>query len=107
MHIFKKISLFGVDNYTEIVYTFNCEREKGFFLTKNYTRTVYRRLGMENKILTSQEVADLLGFKKRTIQKWVREGYIPYLKLGGKTIRFLEADLDNWLANHQKGGKCA
>ena len=51
---------------------------------------------MENeKFYTSQEVADLLGLKLATIQKYVRDGKLKAVRLGGsrKIIRISETDL--------------
>ena len=51
---------------------------------------------MENeKFYTSQEIADRLGLKLGTIQKYVREGKLNAVRLGGsrKIIRVSESEL--------------
>ena len=36
------------------------------------------------KLLTPDEVAELLSVKKSTIYQWTHEGFIPHVKLGQK-----------------------
>ena len=48
--------------------------------------------------LTEAEAAEYLGFSKQTLANWRhrRQGP-PYVKVGGKAIRYLRADLDAFL----------
>lgn len=54
------------------------------------------------RLLNSQEVADLLGVSKRTLEKWVQEKRIPFVKLGtagrGSLLRFRLDSLNAWIA---------
>lgn len=54
-----------------------------------------------NKLLTAQEVADLLSVGKKTIYQLKASGQIPYIKIGG-IIRFDREQIEKWLA--KKGG---
>jgi excisionase family DNA binding protein len=41
---------------------------------------------------------------KSTIYEWVREGYIPHLRVGG-AIRFRPSEVQAWLERHAKPGR--
>jgi excisionase family DNA binding protein len=49
------------------------------------------------KLLTVEEAAEFVGFRPSTIRKWVRIGFIPYLKIGKRSIRFDPVELREWL----------
>jgi excisionase family DNA binding protein len=57
----------------------------------------------ETKLLSADEVAEVLGIKKSTLKKWVQEKRIPYVKFslngsGKKSIvRFSGKRLNQWL----------
>jgi excisionase family DNA binding protein len=56
---------------------------------------------VENQWLTSQEAAQHLRVKHRTILKWAKAGIIPAHRLSGAkriTWRFLKSELDAMLA---------
>ena len=50
------------------------------------------------KILTEHETAAYLKVKIFSLRKWRREGGgPPYIRCGGRIIRYVEADIANWL----------
>ena len=52
-------------------------------------------------LLDTEEAARMLGISPRTVQGWVRQRRIPYVKLSeGRTglTRFRPADLRAWIA---------
>ena len=51
---------------------------------------------MEEKILTKQELADLLKVKVRTIMWLVSSRQIQFLKVG-KEVRFLRSQVEDWI----------
>lgn len=56
---------------------------------------------MQLNLLTSDEVANILGIKKSTMRTWIKRGVFPskcLIKLGGN-IRFREKFLEEWLNN--------
>ena len=57
-----------------------------------------------NRLLTSDEVADLLGVQKSTIYQWTHEGFIPYVKLG-RCVRFRTADIEKWVEKRAEAGR--
>lgn len=48
------------------------------------------------KILTAQEVAELLEVSKQTIYRLVRANEIPHFRVG-KTVRFNEETITAWI----------
>ena len=58
------------------------------------------------KLLTLQEVSDLLEFKSSTIYQWTHQGFIPHVKLG-RLLRFKETDIVNWIEKRSITGRTA
>jgi len=56
------------------------------------------------KLYTPEEVADLLGFKTRTIKEWLRSGKLPGIKVG-VTWRVRQKDLAEFLEKQKSGGE--
>jgi len=50
-----------------------------------------------NKLLTPEEVADLLRVPATTIRTWVTRRQIPVIRVG-RLLRFSTEDLDRWIA---------
>jgi len=44
--------------------------------------------GGATRLITTSELASRLGVTSDTIRKWTREGRIPCLRVGQKTLRF-------------------
>jgi excisionase family DNA binding protein len=49
------------------------------------------------KPYTAKEVADLIGRTTDTVYRWVREGYIPHIRLRGGSLIFPKQEVDAWL----------
>jgi excisionase family DNA binding protein len=49
-------------------------------------------LAAERELLTVQETAAILRLKVSTIRAWVCQKRIPYIKLGGRSVRIRRAD---------------
>ncbi len=56
------------------------------------------------KLLTPQEIADLLGIQMSTIYSWTHEEFVPFIKLG-RLIRFRESDVLEWLEKRTNPGR--
>jgi len=50
------------------------------------------------KLLTVDELAQVLLVKKSTIYQWRHLGLIPYIKVG-RLVRFREKDIQKWLSS--------
>jgi excisionase family DNA binding protein len=54
----------------------------------------------ETRLLSADEVAEVLGVKPRTISSWVAKNRIPYIKLGEgrkSLVKFSPIRLNQWL----------
>ncbi len=52
------------------------------------------------KLLTIDELAEVLSVKKSTIYQWVHLGLIPHIKVG-RLLRFKEGNIQKWLISRQ------
>lgn len=44
-------------------------------------------------LLTKFDISSRLRISTRSVDEWMRKGRIPYLKIGGKTVRFRWPDV--------------
>ena len=58
---------------------------------------------MENRLLTTSEVANWLNMDETTVQRMSRNGELPGVKIRGR-YRFQRADLEEWLKNQMRKG---
>lgn len=51
------------------------------------------------KMLSVKQLAELLGVAKTTIHGWIFKNVmpIPYYKINGRSIRFIEADVKTYI----------
>ena len=55
-----------------------------------------------DRLLTAEQVAELLGLTKRCLANWRYRGGGPkYLKIGHKTVRYRYSDLMRWLEDRK------
>ncbi len=59
---------------------------------------------MQQKFLTVDEAAEILGVKKSTLYVWISKGKVPFYKVG-KFVRFSESDLAEFLKNKRVEAK--
>jgi len=57
-----------------------------------------------DKLLTPQQIADILGVKPSTIYQWTHQGFIPHVKVG-RLVRFREKDVTEWLERRFSQGR--
>ena len=54
------------------------------------------------RMLTVDDVADLLSANEKTIRRWIKDGRLPAINLGHRLgYRIREADLDRFLSERQ------
>ena len=53
------------------------------------------------KLITRNQLAALCGVSPSTIDNWRKWYEIPEIKLGGRTVRFIEEDVRAFLANRE------
>ncbi len=60
----------------------------------------------EDEVLTKEQLAELLQVSKRTVERWITESSIPFIRLherGSKTsVRFLKTNVMQWLRKKEK-----
>ena len=56
-----------------------------------------------HKLLTKNELAMKMCMKLRTIDNWMKDGRLPYLKIG-KTVRFEYSSVMERLKTYELGG---
>ena len=57
------------------------------------------------KLLTTREVAEILGIKHRTLYRWMQTGIfdITPVRISPKAVRFRESDVKAWIESRVKG----
>jgi excisionase family DNA binding protein len=65
--------------------------------------TVPKEVELE-KLLTTKEVAELLGVPYRTILDWRPDQRPPAARIG-KHLRFRPSDVDSWIENKMASGR--
>lgn len=53
-------------------------------------------------ILTIEEVAKVLKVSKRTVYRWVESGDLKVARIGRKTYRVFESDLNKFIRKYMK-----
>lgn len=48
------------------------------------------------KLLTPEEVKEILNVKLSTIYQWTHLGFIPHIKVG-RFLRFEQSEIEKWL----------
>ena len=56
------------------------------------------------KLLTPEQLSELLNVKRSTVYKWAHYGYVPMVKLGS-LIRFKESKIEEWLKRRERKGR--
>ena len=49
----------------------------------------------DNTMYTLKEVAEILGVSKRTVRRYIQEGYLTAFRVGDRIIKISEEDLNN------------
>jgi excisionase family DNA binding protein len=52
---------------------------------------------MSETLLTRKQVAEMLQVGEWALNRWHREGKLPWRKLGNRTVRFAKADVEKFL----------
>jgi len=56
------------------------------------------------KLLTPEELAELLGIKLSTVYSWTHLQFIPHIKVG-RLVRFKESEVQKWLNKRSEKGR--
>jgi len=52
-------------------------------------------------LLDIRTAANRLGCSERFVRRLVQERRIPFIKLGGTRVRFVDSDLENWISGQR------
>ncbi|MGB3342171.1 MAG: helix-turn-helix domain-containing protein [bacterium] len=52
------------------------------------------------KLMTIEQLSELISVKKKTIYDWTHKGLIPYIKLG-RLLRFDAGKIEKWIKNNE------
>ena len=53
-------------------------------------------------LLRAADVAEIVGAPATTVKRWAREGTLPSLKLGPKTLRFERQAVEKFIEDSRK-----
>ncbi|MCK5416691.1 helix-turn-helix domain-containing protein [Candidatus Parcubacteria bacterium] len=53
-----------------------------------------------NDILTVKEIAKIMKVSNRTVYRWIEEGDLKVARIGRKTYRVFERDLDKFIKKY-------
>jgi excisionase family DNA binding protein len=56
------------------------------------------------KLLTVEELGELIQVSPKTIYQWTHTGFIPHYKFR-KGLRFRQADIEEWLRRKKRRGR--
>ncbi len=63
-------------------------------------------MATEEEILTKEQLAEFLHVSKRTVERWVEEARVPFIRLpkrGAKcNVRFLRSNILRWLKRSEQ-----
>lgn len=54
------------------------------------------------KLLTPENICEILGVKKSTLYSWTSKELIPFVKVNG-LLRFREGEIEKWLKLRERG----
>ncbi|MBU0634462.1 MAG: helix-turn-helix domain-containing protein [Candidatus Omnitrophica bacterium] len=57
------------------------------------------------KLLTVDQLSDILQVSRRTIYDWTHTGFVPHYKLP-KGVRFKIVEIEQWLQKRKEKGRC-
>lgn len=55
------------------------------------------------KLLNKKEAAEYLNISPRTLDYFRQRGNLPFHVIGGKLVRFVEAELERWALGREAG----
>jgi excisionase family DNA binding protein len=52
------------------------------------------------QLLSKKRVARRFDYNERTINDWMRNGWLPFIKIG-KSVRFIPSDVEAFIQSHR------
>ena len=60
---------------------------------------------MNDRLLTTREVASYLGFSPETVLRRYRAGELAGIRLASNVLRFRESEIESWLEEYSRPGR--
>jgi len=60
---------------------------------------------MNVELMRAEEVARLTGYKVSTLYQKVYNREIPFIRLNGKALRFVRADIEAWINQYRNAAE--
>jgi excisionase family DNA binding protein len=51
----------------------------------------------EERLMTMEEVGNMIGVDRSTIYTWKRKGLLPHYKIGKRAVRFKQSEILQWV----------
>jgi excisionase family DNA binding protein len=62
---------------------------------------------MTDRLLTTRELAELLGIRPETVLRWTASGRLPGYRISSNALRFRVTEIEGWLASRKiAAGSC-
>lgn len=62
------------------------------------------RFPERRRVVSTRELAELLSVQPDTVRRWARDGTIPFIRVGEKTLRYIPEDVLAALRNRAGRG---
>lgn len=59
----------------------------------------------DSELLTDDDLTRLTAIKRGTLRALRSRGQIPFIRLGGRIIRYRRADIEAWISSRAVGAK--
>lgn len=63
------------------------------------------RPGTHDRLYTIQSVAQWLTVTDKTVRRWITDGQLPSVRLGPRTLRVRESDVESFIEKRSIGGE--
>lgn len=63
------------------------------------------RPGTHERLYTTHAVAEWLTVSETTVRRWIHDGKLHGVRLGPRTLRVRESDVEAYIERHADGGK--
>ena len=58
---------------------------------------------MKRTWLNADQAAEFLGIQKSTLYAWTHKGQIPFYRIGGKRLAFVQQELESFILDNRCG----
>ncbi len=73
----------------------------GYRETENHADIELRKVERNSELLTTEQAAEILGLKKKTLIAYRGQGFGPKVRKLGRTVRYKRDDVYKWIDEQQ------